>query len=118
MRISMPRGDLYTVRFQIYENETDITSIDFSQIYMTCKRTNKDRTPLFQKSLTGGTIHKISDGDYTFNIEPEDTNNLQFGEYSFDIELINDSNPRIKQTINGTLKLSEETTWAVNEVVP
>lgn len=115
MRIIMPRGDLYPVRFQIYETETEVTHIDFTQIYMTCKRNNNERTPLFQKSLSNGTIVKIDDGDYQFYIEPEDTNGLQYGEYSFDIELIND-NPRIKQTIAGTLRLSEETTWAENEV--
>ena len=116
MRIIMPRGDLYPVRFQIYETATEITHIDFSQIYMTCKKNNKERTPLFQKSLSSGTITKIDDGDYQFFIEPEDTNDLQFGEYVFDIELINDSDPRIKQTVSGTLRLAEETTWAVNEV--
>ena len=115
MRIIMPRGDLYPVRFQIYETETELTSIDFTQIYMTCKRNNKERTPLFQKSLSAGSIEKIADGDYMFYIEPEDTNNLQFGEYTFDIELINDD-PRIKQTMTGTLRLAEETTWAENEV--
>lgn len=115
MRIIMPRGDLYPVVFQVYETETELTHIDFTQIYMTCKKTNKDRTPLFQKSLTNGDIVKVSDGEYKFSIEPEDTNNLQFGEYTFDIELLND-NPRIKQTITGTLRLSEETTWAINEV--
>lgn len=116
MRIIMPRGDLYPVRFQIYETETEVTHIDFSQIYMTCKRNNRERTPLFQKSLSSGTIIKIGDGDYQFYIEPEDTNNLQYGEYTFDIELINENEPRIKQTIGGTLRLAEETTWAENEV--
>lgn len=116
MRIMMPRGDLYPVRFQVYETDEELTTIDFSQIYMTCKKCNKDRLPLFQKSLSSGTITKIADGDYQFNIEPEDTNNLQFGDYVFDIELINDNNPRIKQTITGVLKIGEETTWAVNEV--
>ena len=116
MKIIMPRGDLYPVRFKIYEDDIDVTHIDLSQIYMTCKRNNKEQEPLFQKSLTSGTILKVGDGDYQFNIEPEDTNNLQFGDYTFDIELINEGEPRIKQTITGILKLTEETTWAVNEV--
>ena len=115
MTISMPRGDIYPVTFEIYETDTELTHIDFTQIYMTCKINNNDRTPLFQKSLTGGSIDKLSDGRYRFVIEPEDTDNLQFGDYKFDIELIND-NPRIKQTIAGILKLTEETTWAINEV--
>ena len=114
MRISMPRGDIYPVRFQIYETETEITHIDFTQIYMTCKKCAKDITPLFQKSLSSGTIEKLADGDYQFRIEPEDTNNLPFGEYVFDIELIYED--QIKQTIFGTLRLCEEATYAVNEV--
>lgn len=115
MRINMPRGDLRTIAFQICDNPEDVTIIDFTQIYMTCKKTNREKTPLFQKSLSGGTIIKTGDGSYQFNIEPEDTNNLQYGEYSFDIEIIND-NPRIKQTFAGTLNLTPEVTWAENEV--
>lgn len=114
MRIAMPRGDIYPVRFQVYETETEITHIDFTQIYMTCKRSTKDVNPLFQKSLSAGTIVKISDGDYQFRIEPEDTNNLQFGDYVFDIELIYED--QIKQTTCGTLKICDEVTYAVNEV--
>lgn len=113
----MPRGDLYPVRFQVYDPDDEhVTQVDFSQIYATFKRTSKDKTPLFQKALSRGTIEKINDGDYQFIIEPEDTNSLQYGEYVFDIELINDSDPRIKQTIYGTLRLSDEVTWAENEV--
>lgn len=115
MRINMPRGDLRPVRFQIYEDVKDVSVVDFTQIYMTCKKTNNDETPLFQKSLSAGSITKLGDGDYQFCIEPEDTNDLKYGEYSFDIEIINDE-PRIKQTFTGTLNLTPETTWARNEV--
>ena len=114
MRIIMPRGDIYPVRFQIYETETDLTTIDFTQIYMSCKKSVNDKNVLFQKSLSSGSIVKIADGDYQFRIEPEDTNNLQFGEYVFDIELIYEN--EIKQTVYGTLRLSEEVTTAANEV--
>ena len=110
----MPRGDIYPVRFTIYESETEITTIDFTQIYMSCKKSVKDTDVLFQKSLSSGTIVKLGDGNYQFRIEPEDTNNLQFGEYVFDIELIYEND--IKQTIYGTLRLSEEVTTAKNEV--
>lgn len=114
MRIIMPRGDIHPVRFQVYETETQITDIDFTQIYMSCKKSIKDKDVLFQKSLSQGSIVKIGNGDYQFRIEPEDTNSLQFGEYVFDIELIYKN--EIKQTIYGTLRLSEEVTTAENEV--
>lgn len=114
MRIIMPRGDIYPVRFQIFETEEQQTEIDFTQIYMSCKKSFNDNGVLFQKTLTGGTITKLGPGDYQFKIEPQDTNNLQFGEYVFDIELIYED--EIKQTICGTLRLSEEVTTAKNEV--
>lgn len=110
----MPRGDIHPVRFVVYDEDDQVTNIDFTQIYMSCKKSVKDTNVLFQKTLSDGTIVKVGNGDYKFRIEPEDTNNLQFGEYVFDIELIYED--EIKQTICGTLRLSEEVTTAANEV--
>ena len=110
----MPRGDIYPVSFTVYASETEVSDIDFTQIYMSCKKKVEDRNVLFQKTLTGGTITKLDTGIYQFRIEPEDTNNLKFGDYVFDIELIYEN--EIKQTLYGTLRLSEEVTTAENEV--
>ena len=50
---------------------------------------------------------------YTFNIEPEDTDNLDYGTYVFDIELIKTG--EIKQTSVGQFTLTSEVTFAENE---
>jgi hypothetical protein len=46
---------------------------------------------------------------------PEDTNNLDFGEYMFDIELVIEG--QMKKTFTGRLRLTEESTHATNEVI-
>ena len=52
-------------------------------------------------------------GIYNFRIDPEDTDNLKIGSYAFDIELV--YGDAIKQTTVGTLEITPEVTYAVNE---
>lgn len=70
---------------------------------------------MFQKRLSNEDIVKKEDGYYHFAIMPSDTDGLLYGEYVFDIEIYN-KEPFIKQTILGTLKLTNEVTHAENEV--
>ena len=69
---------------------------------------------VFQKRLSNGSIVKDQDSVYHVVIEPQDTNNLTFGKYVYDIELINGST--VKQTTTGKLLLNYESTYAINEV--
>lgn len=50
-----------------------------------------------------------------FGIMPEDTEKLAYTDYVFDIEICN-REPLLKQTILGTLKLTNEVTHVENEV--
>lgn len=113
MKISMPRGDLRRVKFQAVDQKRRPVNIEFSEVYFTVKKTFYDEEFLFQKSLGAGTITFGSDGYYRLVIEPADTDNLEFGNYVFDIEFILGTS--IKSTDTGDLILTYESTYVTNE---
>lgn len=112
----MHRGDYTKKKINILDKTDLNTNIDFNEIYITFKKSTKSQDFLFQKKLSTGEIQKNEDGSYTFEILPEDTNQLKFGDYVFDIELVC-SVPKIKQTFLGNLYLLEEVTYALNEKI-
>ena len=117
IEIEMARGDICPVTFTIRDEDAPI-DFELDDIYFTVKKLPNDRLPLFQKSLTGGTIQATGNpGEYEFFIQPEDTNSLSFDEtYACDIEVVALA-LNIKKTYYGLLKLTPETTHASNERV-
>ena len=112
LEFSMARGDLSSFPFAVYlDEELDQTSMD--EIYFTVKKHFYDPEPLFQKTLSDGDIEDLGGGNYLITILPEETENLPFGKYDFDIEVVR--LPEIKKTFNGTLELTKESTHARNE---
>jgi hypothetical protein len=116
LTITMPRGDIKIVRFQVYDLQTgDLSQTDFTKIYMSVKRTIHERDVLFQKRLSDGGIEKLGTGDYQIKIDGPDTESLNFNtSYPFDIELLYGN--EIKQTEYGELELTPEVTCVWNEV--
>ena len=116
MTITMPRGDIRLVRFQVYDPQTGNTSqVDFTEIYVTLKKSLYDRDFIFQKRLSDGSVEKLDVGDYQFKLISEDTDSLDFNKaYPFDIELIYEN--EVKQTEYGKLEITPEVTCKWNEV--
>ena len=112
MNITMARGDVKAVGFTVKMGQQ--TESEFDDVYFTVKKNYTDHNFKFQKKLSDGTITE-NNGHFTFLINPEDTNNLGFGYYDFDIEVVR--LPLIKKTFMGTLTLTKETTHANNEGV-
>ena len=112
MKITFPRGDLYAFPFSIeIDGETMTDTVD--EIWFTVKKKYTDPEALISKRLTAGTITSDGKGMYVVTIRPEDTEELCFGSYVFDIQV--QKLPRIKKTITGTLELTPEVTWKGNE---
>lgn len=106
----MPRGDIRNIRFRILNGSEVFTDLD--EIFFSVKRSVSAKNVLFQKRLSREEI--TLDGDYfIFKIEPADTDDLDYGTYVFDIELI--KGDTIKQTSVGRFILTEEVTFATNE---
>lgn len=107
--IKMPRGDIRNIHFTVCDaNDTEVSK-EFTQITFTVKANTSASKIIIQKKLTNGTITK-SGNVYSFSIMPEDTDNIDYGTYYYDIELIRGD--QIHQTFVGKLIITEEVTFA------
>ena len=113
MVIEMARGDLFSTSFGVYINGVRSTE-EMDNVYFTVKKSHYNHDPLLQKRMNDGGIVSDNQGCYTLTIQPEDTDNLDFGEYEFDIEIV--KLPSIKRTFTGVLRLTDEVTHRNNEV--
>lgn len=110
LQISLPRGDIRNVRFNVTSGSTAYTN--FNEVYFTVKTSTTQRKILFQKKLSDGSI--VLDGDYyALRIKSDDTEGLEYGKYVFDIEVV--KGDVIKQTTLGELTITPEVTFKENE---
>lgn len=112
-----PRGDTYPLRkFRITDKNKNVIKLtDAEQLYFSVKTDANSNKVLFQKRKNKG-IELGEDGYYHITIEPADTNSLDYGTYVYDIQL-KSTNPKVivKTLFNGTITLTEEVTWEVDE---
>ena len=113
MEIRMARGDLESRQFLLKNPSGETFTTEPDEIYLTVKKTADDRDFIFQKRLSTGGIAKVVTGKYQFTIMPEDTNNMNYGDYAFDIEIV--KNGLIKKTFCGRFILDKEVTHYYNE---
>lgn len=111
IKIEFARGDSYQKGFILKRSGQPVTEV-FDDIYFTVKKFCTDHDYLFQKRMSTGGIVDDGDGHYTLFIEPEDTNELSFGDYDCDIEV---KRTGYKRTFQGKLTLTKETTHIYNE---
>lgn len=106
------RGDTFKFKFRRIDAQGAIIKNIAPNLFFTVKRNAGDKNYIFQKTLQDG-ISFDEDWYYHVTVEPEDTNNMKFGDYVYDIEVIAGE---YKQTISkGVLSIDTEVTWAINE---
>lgn len=78
--IKLTRGDTARLTVPIINlaNNGEYTMESGDILYFTVKKTAKDSDFLFQKSVTGSN---------SIHIKPEDTADLSFGKYKYDVQL-------------------------------
>lgn len=78
--IKLTRGDTARLTVPIINlaNNGEYTMESGDILYFTVKKTAKDSDFLFQKSVTGSNL---------IHIRPEDTADLSFGKYKYDVQL-------------------------------
>lgn len=78
--IKLTRGDTARLTVPIINlaNNGEYTMESGDILYFTVKKTAKDTDFLFQKSVTGSN---------SIHIKPEDTADLSFGKYKYDVQL-------------------------------
>lgn len=111
------RGDTSNLKkFRIKDlNESIIELTNNEQLYFTMKQNTNSNKVLIQKTINNG-IYLEEDGYYHITLEANDTSKLNYGTYVYDIEL-KSINPKlfVKTLIEGTITLTDEVTWEVNE---
>ena len=119
--ISFARGDTFPLKVSVKYKETgDYVDFNFTDVYFTVKRNFTDKAFKFQKRLSDGSIIQDPDqmGCFHIKILPSDTDDLAFGEYVYDVEVVRKYGEGydIKKTLSGNLFLENESTHASNEV--
>lgn len=110
-KLEQTRGDTRSYCFQRKDANGNVITDTPDSLYFTVKTSFNIRAFVLQKTLEDMTMDE--DGTYHFTIEPEDTENLDYGAYAFDIQVTQDG---IVATIaKGRFILTEEATWASNE---
>lgn len=108
--MNITRGDTAVYSFTRKDANGNPITIQADKIYFTVKTNYYIDEFVLQKTIEDMTFDA---GKYTFTIEPEDTENLNYGNYVYDIEVITDD---YKQTISiGTFTITDEVTFTINE---
>ena len=111
--ISITRGDTKVLKFQ-RKNEDGVIETEAKELYFTVKENSNKQNYLFQKTLDNGITFSDEDYYYRITISPDDTNNLYYGTYMYDIEVKEDD--YVKTIDLGEFVIKEEVTFAGNEV--
>lgn len=112
-QIIMTRGDTMSYKFRRKNKDGQPILEIAPKIYFSIKDTDLKQEVVIQKTIEDMTFE---DGWYSFTIYPEDTNNLTYGDYTYDIEVRNEYDNYTRTLSKGIYTLEEETTWAENEV--
>lgn len=113
MDIEFVRGDTQPLKFQIKDNNGNILKMDSNdELIFTIKKNYNTKQKIIQKRLSDGSIHYDS-GYYFITLLHEDTADLKYGTYVYDIQLM--SGEVVATLILGTITLTEEVTHIENE---
>ncbi len=112
MDIEFTRGDTQIIKFELKDakgNEIELTQDDI--LYFTVKQNPHSSKVLIQKKYPNEI--EFSDGYFSFVLSSQDTADLAYGTYQYDIEL---KSGEYVQTLGlGTITLTEEITHRRDE---
>ena len=100
--ISMIRGDTLSFGLELEELEQELGSAYFS-----CKKNYADKDYVFQKSLLNG-IERREGNVYAIRVAPEDTENIDVGNYYYDLQV--GVNSDVFTILHGVLMVGNEVT--------
>lgn len=106
------RGDSKTFTFQRKDADGEVITEKPNKIYLTVKQNEYQKQALIQKTFDDGI--RFEEDTYYVDFVPEDTDDLSFGEYVYDIEIINGD--IVKTIKKDTFIIESEVTHKENEV--
>lgn len=110
--MKMRRGDTKFYKFQRKDKNGEVITEKAEKVYFTVKKNFIAKEVILQKTIED----MVFDEDYYYHfvIEPEDTDNKEYGKYKFDVQIEHDG---VKSTLAlGDFEIQEEVTFADNEV--
>jgi hypothetical protein len=113
MDLEFTRGDTQVIKFQIkdgYDNPIIPTLSD--NVYFTVKQNSNSKKVLIKKEFPENGIN-YEDGYFYFTLESDDTSNLAYGTYQYDIEF--KSEKYVKTLGFGSITLTDEITFKEDE---
>lgn len=117
MKIELVQGDTSCIyKFQRKGKDETVITTKPKKMWITFKDTCICDDSIFQKTLENGITYNEEDNYYRFQILPEDTYNLPYGTYGFDIAIINEDGEKKTLLKKGTLEIVEHYTHKCNEV--
>lgn len=112
VNIEVKKGNTAKYKFQRKNEIGEVILEKADKIYFTVKEQSLPDNSVIQKTIDDMIFDE--DGTYHFTIEPEDTENLNYGIYLYDIKVLQEG---IKTTIaEGKFEIKKVVTLAVNEV--
>ena len=110
--ITMTKGDTLSFNVELYDVDGELYDIDLTSAYFTCKKTmsEEDSIPVFQKTLGDG-ISKLDTGLYVVRVAPDDTKELEAGQYYYDLRLVVDQD--VYTPMKGILEIDRTATKEV-----
>lgn len=108
-----PRGDTCPITFSVKDksgSEVDLSQA--SEIYFTVKKNYNTSEAILQKKYTTNQI-TVSGKTGTIILTHDDTKNLAYGKYVYDIQIM--SGTYVKTVVLGEITLTNESTHYANE---
>ena len=110
--IELIRGDSLSLKFKRLDAQGQAITTEADEVYFTVKKSYNDTDFILQKTLSDMTFD--NDGTYHISILPEDTEDLMYGKYVYDLEVLVGTD--YKKTIAiGDFIIKEEVTFSSNE---
>jgi len=117
MDYEFPRGDtfLFPDKFRFVDsNGEPLNTNAGDKVYVTFRKDSKSKKKILQKTIGNG-ITKDSNGYFSVLLSSNDTANLKYGTYGFDISY-KTADGKVFTPIIGSITLTDEFTYKEDEV--
>lgn len=111
--IAINRGTTLRLKAQRKYTNGEPILVPAEEIYFVVKKEWTDKTALITKDLSQMTFDE--EGYYHFTITPQDTENLPYGEYVWDLTPVEDDNTYRQKPAHGYFVIGNSAGWIVNE---
>lgn len=113
MDIELIRGDTFMFKFRRKDFNNNVITDKAEKMWFTIKKNYKTTEKLVQKTLEDKSIEFGEDNYYHIRLEHEDTKDLKYKTYVYDIQVENNG---FVQTIGmGTITITNEVTFEGRE---